>query len=156
MSLIDFIRSLICKPALEPISHPFDILTHRSGSHIRDVLHSAYPAAHIRIADRDYSAPSIGEFRDWLEIDDGDIKKYQAEYYDCDDFSAALRCAMFKVSHDYKTTISMAYAEGHTTSCYHAFNILVDAVDDIYILEPQTDGLIIYTESSYQPDFIQI
>ena len=159
MSIIDFVRGWICPDTIDtvlPVEHPFTTLCPISGSHIRGILSTAFPDAQIRIADRDYSAPSLAEFTTWLETDDGNIKKYRAEIFDCDDFSNSLRCAMFKVNLCYKTTMTLAYCEGHALQGYHAFNILINNLDAIYVVEPQTDSVLPYRESAYLPEFIQL
>jgi hypothetical protein len=97
----------------------------------------------------------VKEFERWLHIDLVNEKIYVAEYHDCDDFSRALRCAIFKWGHDMKTTLTVAYAEGYALDTYHAFNLLIDERDRVWIVEPQSDIITAAGDSEYVPDFIQ-
>ena len=151
------IRSILCPKNVQPDLHPFTQLYHRSGEHIRKVLRAAYPDAHIRIADEDYSTISIDEFNRWLKTDDVSDMSWEKNYRDCDDIARAIRCRIFAIGQEYKTSITVAYCEGYTsTGEYHAFNIVVTNDDNVYILEPQTDCLSLANDSSYTPDFIQL
>ena len=156
--MIEALRRLVCahlcKPEEEP--HPFSILRHRTGQHIRDVLHRQYPGARIRIADADYSAPTLREFEAWLRADPVSEMVYRKEFFDCDDSARALRCGMFKVGRATKTTITLAYCEGYAQDEYHAFCIFIDDQDSLYIVEPQSDEVVPAAESVYLPDFIQL
>ena len=154
-ALLRYICNHLCRD--EP-SSPFTILRHRSWRHLLLVLQKQFPNAVIRIADKDYSAPTKQEFEAWLRSDPTNEHQYHAEYYDCDDFAEALRCAMFRVGHKLKTTITLAYCEGHVSGVNgrHAFNLLIDDQDAMYIIEPQNDSVIPANESTYLPDFIQI
>jgi hypothetical protein len=115
-----------------------------------------FPAANIRIADMNYSAPTRGEFDAWLQEDNVSTRTYHPEWFDCDDFARAIRCKMFKIGQNCKTTLTIAYCEGQTVGGYHAFNMLLDDKDSIYIVEPQNDHVVPADESSYKPDFIQV
>lgn len=152
------LRQRLCKYLCtqEEPEHPFTTLRHRSGQHIRQKLQIQFPNAHIRIADSDYSTPTRAEFEVWLKKDAGDLRKYHAEWYDCDDFARAMRCELFKIGQQYETMLSVAYCEGHTKGGYHAFNLLIDNTDAIHIIEPQTDLITPANESNYIPDFIQL
>jgi hypothetical protein len=116
-----------------------------------------YPDAHIRIADTDYSAPTIDEFNRWIRSDDVSDMSWEKNWRDCDDIARAIRCRAFAIGRAYKTTITVAYCEGHTsTGEYHAFNMFVDDTDKIWVLEPQSDEMTLCSESTYLPDFIQL
>lgn len=159
MSIMEFLRALICPPPCEdePVVRPFTILHHVPGSHVRSMLRAAFPEAHIRIADADYSTVSLDEFNAWLKNDDVSEMRYYAQHFDCDDSARAIRCRIFAIGQAYKTTIAVAYCEGYTsTGEYHAFNIFLDSDDDLWILEPQTDFVSTPDESDYKPDFIQL
>lgn len=156
--MIEALRRLVCarlcKPEEEP--HPFTTLRHRSGQHIRLVLSKQYPNANIRMRDADYSTPNLHVFNNWLLDDTVSDRLYHAEYHDCDDFAAAIRCKMFKIGHALKTTLTIAYCEGQAPRGYHAFNLLIDDKDDVYVVEPQSDAVVPAAESTYLPDFIQL
>ena len=143
-----------CKPETP---RPFTVLRHRSGQHLRSLLWMEYPEAHIRIADEDYSAPTLDEFNLWIQTDDVSDMSWEKNYRDCDDIARAIRCRIFAIGHEYKTTFTLCYAEGHTsTGEYHAFCIFIDDTDKIWVLEPQSDEMILCSESTYLPDFIQL
>lgn len=152
------IRQLLCKYLCnkpEP-ERPFTALRHQSGQHIRQVLQIQFPAAQIKIRDVNLTATTKAEFEAWLEKDLGNYKKYHKDWYDCDDYAIELRHKMFKFGHEYKTTFTVAYCEGYMGREYHAYNLMVDNTDRIYIIEPQEDGCILADLSDYQTDFIQI
>jgi len=128
----------------------------RSSQLIRQRLQRQFPNAHIRIADTDYSAPTRAEFEAWLQEDNVSTRTYHPEWHDCDDFARALRCKIFKIGQQLKTTLAVAYCEGYTEGGYHAYNLLIDDKDDIYIVEPQNDHLVQASESTYRTDFIQL
>ena len=156
--MIEALRRLVCSYLCKPEeeAHPFTILRHRSGQHIRLVLHRQYPNARIRIADADYSAPTLQEFNRWIREDTVSERRYQAEHHDCDDFAHAIQCQIFQIGHRLETTITMAYCEGYAQDGYHAFNLLIDTQDNIFIVEPQSDVVVPADESAYLPDFIQL
>ena len=135
---------------------PFTILRHRSGQHIRQQLQQQFPNAHIRIPDSNFSAPTRKEFEAWLQEGNVSTKAYHPEWFDCDDFARALRCKIFKIGQSYQTTLTVAYCEGHTAGGYHAYNLLIDNKDTIYIIEPQNDRMVPAAESTYRTDFIQL
>jgi len=120
------------------------------------VLRKQFSNANIHIADSDYSAPTLNEFEAWLLEDTVNTKAYHPEWYDCDDFARALRCKIFKMGQSYKTTLTVAYCEGYASGEYHAYNLLIDNKDQIYIIEPQNDRCTPVAESKYRTEFIQL
>ena len=157
--LMTSIRQRICDYLCKkqaPERPTFTTLRHRAGQHIRQKLQVQFPAANIRIADRDYSAPTRQEFDAWLLEDQVSTKAYHPEWYDCDDFARALRCKAFQIGQDYKTTLTIAYCEGYTPNGYHAYNLLIDNLDAIYIIEPQNDNVIPIEVCGWRTDFIQL
>ena len=142
--------------------HQFTTLGHRSGRHIRNLLQIQFPNAHIRVADMDISAPTRAEFEAWLQEDNVSTRTYHPEWFDCDDFARAIRYKMFKIGQNYKTTLTVAYCEGYIQGNhplgkeYHAYNLLIDNTDAIYIIEPQNDRIVPADESTYRTDFIQL
>lgn len=158
MSIRTLLCELLCPPPCddEPVERPFNKLYARTGDHVKTVLRRTYPSAQIKIADRTYSTVSLKEFDTWIRNDMVSARKYYKEYFDCDNFARWLRCAMFKVNLTYKTEITMLYCEGDAPDGYHAFNIFIDNDDNVYVVEPQDDYVIPYTDSLYKPDFIQL
>lgn len=155
------IQQLLCKYFCEKTEktetlNPFTILRHRSGQHIRTLLQKQFPNAYIRIPDINLSEPTRREFDVWLQGDQVSTRTYHPEWYDCDDFARALRCKIFKIGQSYKTTLTVAYCEGYTGKDYHAYNMLIDSMNAIYIIEPQNDRVVPIAESNYRTDFIQL
>ena len=136
--------------------HPFTTLRHRSGQHILRILQKTFPVATIRIPDMNLSAPTQAEFEAWLQEDNVSTRTYHPEWFDCDDFARAIRCKMFKIGQNYKTTLTAAYCEGYALGGYHAYNLLIDNEDWVYIIEPQNDRIVPEDESDYRTDFIQL
>lgn len=147
-----YLYRCICKSDEEP--HPFSILRHRTGQHIREVLQKQYPNARLHIRDREYSTFNLHEFNRWIQKDCISEREYFADWHDCDDFADAIRCKIFQIAHALKTTLVVLYCEGFNPTDYHAFNMLLDDQDRIFIVEPQSDAVIPATESKYRPDFI--
>lgn len=156
---MDLLRARLCpKPVepVEPVELPFTTLYPIAGSRVRTILRAAFPMAQIKVADKTYKSPTLDEFNTWIIEDCVSQYKYFADWFDCDNFARFLRCAMFKINLSYKTEITMPYCEGDSPSGYHAFNILVDNTDNIFVVEPQDDVIVPYEKSVYKPDFIQL
>lgn len=152
------LRQRLCKYLCnkpEP-ERPFTKLRLRSSQLIRQRLQRQFPDAHIRIPDPNLTAPTRAEFEAWLQEDNVSTRTYNPEWFDCEDFARAIRCKMFKIGQIYKTTFTVAYCEGYTEGGYHAYNLLIDNKDDIYIIEPQNDRIVPADESTYRTDFIQL
>lgn len=154
ISIRQLIRKYFCNE--EEPEPEFTILHHRSRQHLLRTLRRQFQNADIHIADSDYSAPDLQEFNTWLADDQIDTRAYHPEWYDCDDFARALRCKMFKIGQSYKTTLTVAYCQGYAQGTYHAYNLLIDNKDDIYIIEPQNDQCVPIEQSTYRTDFIQL
>jgi endonuclease/exonuclease/phosphatase (EEP) superfamily protein YafD len=120
------------------------------------VLHDAFPDAYIKIADEEYTTTTLDEFNAWIRDDMVSERSYYRGWSDCDNFSRALRCAMFKINREYKTEFTMPYTEGMSPGGYHAFNVFLDSDDNVYVVEPQDDNVVPYHKSVYTPDFIEL
>ena len=152
------IRQRLCeylcnKPEPE---RPFTELRNRSAPHILQILQKTFPIAIIRIPDMELSEPTRKEFEAWLQNDIISDKTYHRNWFDCDDFARAIRCKMFKIGQNYKTTLTVAYCEGYAPGGYHAYNILIDDTDAVFIIEPQNDRIVPADESAYRTYFIQL
>lgn len=152
------IRQRLCeylcnKPEPE---RPFTKLRLRSTQLILQRLQRQFPTAQIRIPDPNLSAPTRKEFEAWLQEDNVSTRTYHPEWFDCDDFARAIRCKMFKIGQEYQTTFTVAYCEGYAPGGYHAYNLLIDNTDAVYIIEPQNDRIVPADESTYKTDFIQL
>lgn len=154
MTLRQQLCKLLCPPEEQEI--PFMTLRHRSGQHIRSVLQKQCPNARLKIRDREYSTLNLEEFNRWIQADCISERQYYADWQDCDDFADAIRCKIFQTAHTLQTTLVVLYCEGYVEGGYHAFNMLLDDKDNIYIIEPQNDHVVPEAESTYFPDFIML
>lgn len=153
------IRQLLCEYLCEKQQEPERPFTHlrlRSSLIVWKRLRRQFPIETIKIRDGNLTAPTKIEFEAWLEKDLGNFKKYHKDWYDCDDYAMELRYKMFKFGHEYQTTFTVAYCEGWLGDEYHAYNLVTDNTDEIYIIEPQNDHLVLASESKYRTEFIQI
>jgi hypothetical protein len=154
MTLRQQLCKLLCPPEEPEI--PFRTLRHRSGQHIRLVLQKQCPNARLKIRDREYSTLNLEEFNRWIQADCISERQYYADWHDCDDFADAIRCKISQIAHTLQTTLVVLYCEGYVEGGYHAFNMLLDDKDNIYIIEPQNDHVVPEAESTYFPDFIML
>jgi hypothetical protein len=102
------------------------------------VLSAEFPEAHILLADEKYKTTSKSEIERYLEEDVLDKLKYVSEYYDCDDFSFALKG---KLSNPDWGKLPFGILWTETRSGAHALNCFVDKDREVWIIEPQTDEI---------------
>jgi len=122
-----------------------------SGSELMRVISSAYPDAHIYIADAEYKHVSYDELLRWLNEDSLDQMCWVEDIWDCDNFAVESYCRVHKV------VGNLAYGEcwGNTPTGYHVFCIAY-CIDKIKIIEPQNDDTKDWKKIDYKPDFIKI
>ena len=154
--MFELFRRLVRERLCMNDPYRFNVFSFQSGTYIHQLLQRQYPDAEIRVADSIYNAPTRKEVEAWLKSDPVNERQYHAAYHDCDDFARALRCAIFRIGHAMKTTLTVAYCEGYAMGSYHAFNLLIDDKGSIFIIEPQTDIVVPAVESTYLPDFIEM
>jgi len=132
--------------AATPPSPPFpDQIEVLDASVIRDLMESTFPGYRdkIFISDRQYLITSIDQIRVFIDWDNTNIFKYQAEYSDCDDFALALAGAFAK--YPGWSGFPVTYVWGNYGIGPHAFVIAVawpsqsERVPTLYYIEPQTD-----------------
>jgi len=155
--MINTIRRVLCKQLCptEPEPHPFTVLRHRAGKHLGLVLRKQFPNANIHIRDRkEYSTLNLQEFNRWIQNDSISERQYHEDWYDCDNFADDLQCEIRHIARSLKTTLTVMYCEGYAPGGYHAFNLMLDTIDHIFIIEPQDDAVVPVDESNYKPDFI--
>ena len=122
-----------------------------SGSELMRVISSAYPDAHIYIADVAYKHVSYDELLRWLNEDSLDQMRWVEDIWDCDNF------AVESYYRAHKVVGNLVYGEcwGDTPTGYHAFCIAY-CDGKIKIIEPQNDDTSDWEKSDYKPDFIKI
>jgi len=104
------------------------------------------PSCVIYLADEKYKLATKTDIQIALMKDLTNMMQYQTCYLDCDDFSFRLMGAF----NDKKWG---AFAFGIGWSNVHAFNCFIDDKKQFYIVEPQTDEIILYekTKDMYHP-----
>jgi len=98
-----------------------------------------FPYAKLYISDRYYWVCPKQTIRDFLAMDDTDKEKYIYESHDCDDFSFRLMGQFHKKPYS-------ALAFGIAWSNVHAYNVVVVTEEGVFLVEPQTDALIPFTD----------
>lgn len=92
--------------------------------------------AAIRLSDQEYQPASLSAIAQVLASDQIDKMKYEAEGFDCDDFTFALMGAFHHNRETAKMAIFILWADtpegGHAVCSFH------DGMD-VMIIEPQTD-----------------
>jgi len=113
-------------------------------------------ACQLFLVDKKYKVPTLENMKKFLKEDKTDLYKYIPEFFDCDDFSFRLM-GQFSIPGWSDITFGIA------TSMVHAYNVLVALDSDnemqVYLVEPQTDELILAKEekrSKYQTYFIMM
>lgn len=105
---------------------------------IKARLHQEFDGVKIYPMDKNYRVPSKESFTDILEQDVVDEINYQAEYFDCEDFSflfKALSALHYRIN---SVGLVISY------NSQHAFNVvMVEEREqlEVYKLEPQSDTL---------------
>ena len=97
-----------------------------------EALNPFAPFAKIYLADRDYYFCEAEEIREFLEVDLTDRETYISETHDCDDFS-------FRLMGQFHEKPYSALAFGIAWSQVHAFNIFIDKIGTVWVVEPQND-----------------
>jgi len=120
-----------CEKKLSPIPAP-KILGEIDWNELRSILREKFPDAKIYLSDGNYKLTSVSEIKRFLERDDTDKYKYQATYFDCDDFS-------YRLMGNASTPEWASLAFGICWTQTHAFNIFVDSDKKTYLIEPQSD-----------------
>ena len=83
--------------------------------------------------DSDYKLTSVDEIKRFLAWDMLDTKKYEPQYFDCDDFAACLWGRMKDWAHGYAIGLII------TIKPNHAKNVFVDHYRKVWEIEPQSD-----------------
>ena len=141
-------RYLNCK-AQEFIPAP-KISFFASHEEVQNILRMAVDAK-LFLSDEKYGLCSIKEIQKFLDVDSTNKQHYRHILYDCDDFSYRLIGALSVPGWS-------ALAVGIAWSDVHAFNLFIDDRKQLYIIEPQEDKIIPFSQSSwvYKPRVIMI
>lgn len=122
---------------------------------LQDIIESKIPDCYLKLNDRKYYTTSFEEHMRFIEYSKVDLQPYIPEYHDCDDFAIALWG-------EYRGNIKWSgIAFGlmfvETPSYRHAINFFVDNLDDMYVVEPQTDAVwLIDDKQEWSPYFMMM
>ncbi len=104
------------------------------------------PACQIYLADEKYKLPTVQSIKDFLLKDLTNLSVYVPIWHDCDD-------SAFHLLGVFNNPNWSAFAVGFAWSKVHAFNIFIGEDMKLYIIEPQTDEVILYEDAKdiYHP-----
>jgi hypothetical protein len=101
---------------------------------LRQLLHAANPSASIFLSDGSYLLCNEDDIKAFLAQDATNRNKYEAEAFDCDDFSYRL-LGQFSVPGWSDLCLGIIWTD------VHALNICVTEDKQILYIEPQSDEL---------------
>jgi len=115
-------------------------------------LHEEIPTlTRVLLSDEKYQLPTKDCIIKFLSLDDTDKRKYVPIWYDCDDFS-------FRLMGQFHRGNWACLAIGIAWSSTHAYNIFIDSLGTVYVIEPQTDVIIDHysaaRDSEYATTFV--
>ena len=143
MSIIDFIRSLICPDIVHPVEPSFiqqiseeriisDDLAELFGS-IEEI---SINFGNLHITDRTMKLVDIEHLKRYLAANPVSSRKYVREIFDCDDFAYVLQGGVTRWDSD----LAFGIVHGRTPSGGgHAWNVCIGTDSKIWFIEPQTD-----------------
>jgi hypothetical protein len=116
-------------------------------SSLMNILKIAMPSTQIYLSDNVFGLISMEDAKRFLKEDKTNLKKYEREVYDCDDFSRVL----WFYWRDWNSILAI----GMAWSNVHAFNIMITDDKKIWVVEPQLDKIYelkdIKNKSQYWP-----
>jgi len=104
-----------------------------SHNDLRALLQAKFPVVPLYLSDNVFRLCDITDIEKFLDLDETNKIKYQAEKMDCDDFAYRL---MGQLSIPPWSNIAF----GICWTDKHALNLMVDNNGDIWFIEPQTDA----------------
>lgn len=106
---------------------------------LTNLLQTTFPMAEIRLSDPSYKLVDLTQMQKFLRRNGASERQYVSVSNDCDDFSFILMGDVTRWDPDLAFGVVWAYSLEGT---YHALNILVDTVQQIWFVEPQTDEIL--------------
>jgi len=129
----------ICGGELEQIKAPLPEPTERrkiTGSELYQIIRNKFPDGEIHLSDpwseAIYSLCDIEDIEAFLDVDETNHLQYVQHKFDCDDFARLLWGQFGKPEWAH-------FAIGLFWSDKHAMVMCVDANEDLWLIEPQTD-----------------
>lgn len=102
----------------------------------------------IFLSDGFYSTTSMVEGRNYTKLSKINLEKYESNKHDCDNFSFALN--------GYWSESLYSFCFGIAWSKTHAFNIMIDNTNQIWIIEPQSNNWIKISDALKFPQYQNI
>jgi len=129
--VLELARALADKaeiPEVEVFEHDFDWIYSR-------LREAGVPTGNIWRLDNKYYTTTLDGFVKIAQWEKVNLRRYMAEYFDCDDYSWIFRANVVKTF----LINAVAWVIDYTNpECAHAYNIVV-AEDGVRVYEPQTD-----------------
>ena len=143
MSILSFLRSLICPEQVQPIEPSFkqQVSTDRISSlDMVKMFGSASGVAingnDLHITDRTFKLVDIDHMIEFLKENPVSSRDYAKERHDCDDFSYILQGDVTRWDSD----LAFGLIHGRTPSGVgHAWNVCIGTDREIWFIEPQND-----------------
>jgi len=104
---------------------------------VTTLLKSIAPDAARVLVDADYKTTTVTEFKRFIKHNKVDMEQYVSEYFDCDDFSFALKGAISNPDWG-ALTFGIVFAYPPRGGA-HALNFFIDNEGIFWLVEPQTD-----------------
>lgn len=132
-------RIVLLEAELARVQVPLPVPTERkvvTGEDIYNIIRTYFPQGEIFLSDS-YSQPvyslcDIADIEAFLDMDETNHIKYVAERFDCDNFARLLWGQLAQPAW-------AGYAIGLFWSNTHAMVACIDANEDMWLIEPQTD-----------------
>lgn len=132
-------------------------LTKRTADEVRKIINEKLNPSRMVISDNSYGSYSVDDLKRFLKSDDVDKITYKKDSFDCDNFALVLagrEAEWFsQVKDNVGSTFGMVHGdirkkETDTEVRAHAINFLIDDKGELWLIEPQTDGIFKPTKNS--------
>lgn len=128
--LIEFFKSAQ-ETTIVPPPKPVSRRTIRSED-LHQIIRGKFPDGNIELSDPEYNLCDIEDIEAFLDADETNRHTYVKHKFDCDDFARLLWG-------QFGTPDWAHFAIGLFWSDIHAMVLCVDANEDVWLIEPQTD-----------------
>ncbi|MFA5429853.1 MAG: hypothetical protein WC329_01685 [Candidatus Omnitrophota bacterium] len=107
---------------------------HIENARLREILQAKFPGCNIYLSDGDYRLCSEADMKTFLDYDPTEKNKYEAEAFDCDDFS-------YRLMGQFCIPGWSDLAFGIIWTNVHALNVFVTEDERVIFIEPQNDNI---------------
>jgi len=130
-AILRILRSILCKTTNSYLPEPTS--TGEIGyDELDNLLKNLFPDASIFLSDKIYKTCSLSDIMIFLKQDNTNRIEYEAESFDCDDFS-------YRLMGQFSVPPWAALAFGICWTDVHALNCFVDYTRKFRFIEPHTD-----------------